>query len=82
MENPEGISIEYSLKFDFPTLNNQAKYEACLAGLRMAKELGVTAVTICSDSQLVVSQIKGDYQAKEPVLEIFGLISRRLGWII
>jgi len=35
----------------------------------MAKELGATAIVICSDSQLVVSQIKGDYQAKEPILQ-------------
>jgi ribonuclease HI len=30
----------------------------------MAKELGANVVTICSDSRLVVSQIKGQYQAK------------------
>jgi hypothetical protein len=47
LENSDGLAIEYSLKFDFPTSNNQAEYEACLAGIRMAKELGANAVTIC-----------------------------------
>jgi hypothetical protein len=61
IENDEGVTVEYSIKFEFPTSNNQAKYEACLAGIRAAKELGATAVTLCSDSQLVVSQIKGKY---------------------
>jgi ribonuclease HI len=61
--------VEYSLKFEFPTSNNQAEYEACLAGIRVAKELGATAITLCSDSQLVVSQIKGEYQAREPLLQ-------------
>jgi ribonuclease HI len=37
LENSEGLEIEYSLKFDFPASNNQAEYEACLAGIRMAK---------------------------------------------
>jgi hypothetical protein len=35
----------------------------------MAKELGANAVTICSDSKLVVSQIKGEYQAKEIIMQ-------------
>ena len=69
LENSEGLAVEYSLRFDFPTSNNQAEYEACLAGIRMAKELGANAITICSDSKLVVSQIKGEYQAKEPIMQ-------------
>ena len=68
IENDERITVEYSLKFEFPTSNNQAEYEACLAGIRAEKELGATAITLCSDSQLVVSQIKGEYQAREPLL--------------
>ena len=40
LENVEGVEIEYSLKFDFPTSNNLVKYEACLAQFRMAKEMG------------------------------------------
>jgi ribonuclease HI len=69
IENDEGITVEYSLKFELPTSNNQAEYEACLVGIRAAKELGATAITLCSDSQLVVSQIKGEYQARERLLQ-------------
>jgi hypothetical protein len=39
IENDEGVTVEYSLKFEFPTSNNQAEYEACLTGIRAAKEL-------------------------------------------
>jgi hypothetical protein len=35
----DGVTAEYSLKFEFPTSNNQAEYEAFLAGIRAAKEL-------------------------------------------
>ena len=35
----------------------------------MAKEFGASTITIRSDSQLMVSQIKGDYMAKEPILQ-------------
>jgi ribonuclease HI len=69
LENTDGLAIEYSLKFEFLTSNNQAEYEACLAGIRMAKELGANAVTIYSDSRLVVSKIKGKYQEKEPIMQ-------------
>jgi ribonuclease HI len=69
IENNEGITVEYLSKFEFPTSKNQAEYEACLVGIRAAKQLGATAITLCSDSQLVVSQIKGEYHAKEPLLQ-------------
>jgi hypothetical protein len=68
IENEQGVEVEYSLKFEFPTSNNQVEYEACLAVIRAAKELGATAITLCLDSQLVVSQVKGDYQANEPLM--------------
>jgi ribonuclease HI len=58
LENIEGVAVEYSLRFKFLTSTNQAEDEVCLAGIRMAKELGATVVTICSDSRLIVSQIK------------------------
>jgi ribonuclease HI len=61
LENSDGLAIEYSLKFEFPTSNNLDEYEACLVAIQMAKELGANAVTICSNSRLVVSQIKGEY---------------------
>ena len=56
--------VEHSLTLSFPTSNNQAEYEALLAGLRLADDLGAREVKIFTDSQLVVSQVQGGYQAK------------------
>jgi len=64
LESNSGSILEQSLRFKFPTSNNQAKYETCLVGLATAQELGAQHVVICSDSQLMVSQVKGEYQAK------------------
>jgi len=69
LESNSGLTLEQSLRFKFPTSNNQAEYEACLAGLIIARELGAQLVKICSDSQLMVSQVRGEYQAKEPILQ-------------
>lgn len=69
LENNEGITIEHSLRLEFPSSNNQAEYEACIVGLFLAKELGATRVKVMTESQLVTSQINGQYQAKEPLLQ-------------
>ncbi|XP_072067004.1 uncharacterized protein [Arachis hypogaea] len=64
--NQEGTQIEVSLKFEFLASNNQAKYEALIAGLKLAEEIGATKVVVFSDSQVVTSQINREYQAKNP----------------
>ena len=56
--------VEHSLTLSFSTSNNQAEYEAILAGLRLAEDLGAREVHIFTDSQLVASQVQGGYQAK------------------
>ncbi|XP_072064513.1 uncharacterized protein [Arachis hypogaea] len=61
-----GTQIEVSLKFEFLASNNQAEYEALIAGLKLAEEVGATKVVVFSDSQVVTSQINGEYQAKDP----------------
>ena len=40
LEGPKNIQIEQSLRFGFPTSNNQAEYEALIAGLLLAKDVG------------------------------------------
>ena len=45
--------------------NNEAEYETLLIGLRIAKVLGVIALRVQSDSQLIVGQVNGEYKEKE-----------------
>ena len=40
-ENPTGEKISYALRLEFPTSNNETKYEVLLAGLNLAKEMRV-----------------------------------------
>ncbi|XP_058722967.1 uncharacterized protein LOC131594783 [Vicia villosa] len=68
LENDEGLIIEVSLVLSFNTSNNQAEYEALLAGLRLAEDVGAREVKIYTDSQLIASHVSGDYQAKNDVL--------------
>lgn len=61
LESEDDIVEEMSLKFMFPTSNNQAKYKAFLVGLNLAEETRTRDERLKSGSQLVVSQIKGEY---------------------
>ena len=64
LTSPEGIDIEYALRFGFHTSNNEAEYEAVIAGLNLALSLEVDQLEVYSDSQLVVRQIEDTYEAK------------------
>ena len=64
LTSPEGIDIEYALRFRFQASNNEAEYEAVIAGLNLAHSLEVDQLEVCNDSQLVVRQIEDTYEAK------------------
>ena len=65
LKSPEGDTIKQAMRLQYKTTNNEAEYEALLTGLEMAKVLGATELDVLSDSQLVVGQLNGDYEAKE-----------------
>ncbi|GJU15802.1 putative nucleotidyltransferase, ribonuclease H [Tanacetum coccineum] len=46
----EGKEYTYALCFEFETTNNEAEYEALLAGLRIAQEMEIAKVVIFLDS--------------------------------
>jgi ribonuclease HI len=54
---PEGEELNDSLRLEFRTTNNEAEYEAVIAGLGLALELGAESVEILSDSQVIVGHI-------------------------
>ena len=48
--------------------NNQAEYYGFIRGLERARDLGIDKVSLFSDSQLVVNQMKGLYKVKNQEL--------------
>jgi ribonuclease HI len=61
-----------------PTTNNVAEYKALIAGLEMALEQGVTEIEVNCDSQLVVSQVSGDWKIKNDRLRSLAARAERL----
>ncbi|KAL0446409.1 UNVERIFIED_CONTAM: hypothetical protein Slati_1768800 [Sesamum latifolium] len=62
--SPQAEDLEFAVKFDFKASNNEAEYEALLAGMKMAHEARAQHLIAYSDSQLVVKQVEGIYEAK------------------
>ncbi|CAL2277651.1 unnamed protein product [Prunus armeniaca] len=65
LTTPNEVKVEYALRFNFETSNNEAEYEAILASLRLAKSMNAKQVSIHSDSQLIANQIAADFAAKD-----------------
>nr|GEW34843.1 reverse transcriptase domain-containing protein [Tanacetum cinerariifolium] len=64
-EDVEGVEFTYELRFQFAASNNEAGYEALVAVLRRATQIGVKNIQVNIDSKLVANQVLGTYVAKE-----------------
>ena len=64
--SPYGITLEKSFRLGFLATNNETEYEALLAGLNAVQKLGGKTIRAYCDSRLVVGQVQGEYEAKDP----------------
>ncbi|GKA36233.1 reverse transcriptase domain-containing protein [Tanacetum coccineum] len=78
LTNPEGAEFTYALRFRFDTTNNEAEYEALIAGLRITEQMGVKNLQINVDSRLVANQVNGSYIAKEPGMIHFAYLTKHV----
>ncbi|GJW21077.1 reverse transcriptase domain-containing protein [Tanacetum coccineum] len=60
--NPEGMEFTYALRFRFNATNNEAEYEALIAGLWIAGLIGVQNLQANVDSKLVANQMTPIYE--------------------
>ncbi|GKV51633.1 hypothetical protein SLEP1_g58269 [Rubroshorea leprosula] len=74
----DGFKSEHALRFKFQTTNNAAEYEALIYGLKLASELKVQSIQIFSDSQLVVCQVNGSCEVRDPQLGRYTYVVNRL----
>ncbi|KAJ9551982.1 hypothetical protein OSB04_016027 [Centaurea solstitialis] len=66
-----GGNIVYSIRCDFKATNNEAEYEALIAGLDIAYKLGAKQLHVRSDSLLVTNQVNGEFQAKDSKMMMY-----------
>ena len=71
--------VQQAIQLDFPVSNNEAEYEAILAGIDLAQSISSKKLLICSDSQLVVGQANGGYETRDQrMAKYVGLVKQRL----
>ena len=61
----DGITSKKSPRLNFLATNNEAEYEALLAGLITMQNLGGKTLKAYFDSRLVVGQVQGEYKEKD-----------------
>lgn len=70
--------MKYTVRLQFLAKNNEAEYEVLLTGLKLEKVLEAKAFIIQADSQLVIGQVRGDYEAKEERMQKYQKIVQQL----
>ena len=75
----EGDKIECMIRLDFLMTNNEAEYEALVAGLDLTKTIGAENMVVYCDSQVVTSQINDDYECKNERMKKYLEVVK--GWI-
>ncbi|XP_074324061.1 uncharacterized protein LOC141660983 [Apium graveolens] len=68
LQSLNGFIIEYALKLDFPTTNNEVEYEALIGGLGLARAVRAKKLKVCEYSRLVVAQVNGVFEAKDDTM--------------
>ncbi|XP_057530747.1 uncharacterized protein LOC130809121 [Amaranthus tricolor] len=66
-----GVRMERAVRFEFAASNNEAEYEALLMGLRICYETGAKKLSAFSNSQLIVGQVNGEFEAKDDSMKMY-----------
>ena len=79
LTSPTRERIEQAVRLGFSASNNESKYEAMIAGLKLALAVGANSLLIRSDSQLVVGQVNAEFESREPRMEKYAsLVKQKL----
>ena len=76
--SPEGEIMKYAARLQFPATNNETEYETLLTRLSLARVLKAKTLIVQADSQLIIGQVKRDYEAKEEIMQKYLKIVKEL----
>ncbi|XP_042437207.1 uncharacterized protein LOC122023191 [Zingiber officinale] len=71
MISSQGDILQLAVRLNFRATNNEAEYEALLAGLQAARHVGAARVIIYSYSQIVTQQIVGNFMLNGDKLQVY-----------
>ena len=62
LTSPTGNTASRAVRCNFKETNNESEYEALIAGLTLAHQMGAESIHVFSDSQLIINQVHREYQ--------------------
>ncbi|RDY14358.1 hypothetical protein CR513_00581, partial [Mucuna pruriens] len=68
LASPTDQYFPFSARLDFCCTNNMAEYEACTMGIIMAAERQIRKLRVFGDSALVIYQLRGEWETRDPKL--------------
>ena len=71
LTSPTSEILEQSFRLEFHASNNEAEYEALIAGLRLAHGLKIRTIHAYCNFQLVASQFSGEYEARDERMDAY-----------
>ena len=69
IETAEGAPVAQGKQYLGVMTNNQAEYRALILGLKAVAHYHPSRVSVYMDSELVVKQMRGEYQVRDAALE-------------
>ena len=69
--SPKEDRLQLSIRLNYRATNNEAEYEALIAGLQAARHVGAVRVLIYSDSQLAAQQLSGNFEINNDRLKLY-----------
>ncbi|XP_042388060.1 uncharacterized protein LOC121980163 [Zingiber officinale] len=69
--SPQEERMHLAVRLDYRATNNEAEYEALIAGLQAARHVGVGRVALYSDSQLAAQQLSGAFEINNTRLKLY-----------
>ena len=76
--SPTGNTASRIVRCNFKATNSESDYEALITGLSLAHQLGAENIQVYSDSQLIINQAQGEYQAKDDNMIRYLAVAQRL----
>src|SRR3954464_31939 len=71
LTSPKRDHLKYVLQIHFAASNNVAEYKALVHGLKVAKEIGIHRILCYGDSDLVVQQVSGNWDALDANMALY-----------
>jgi ribonuclease HI len=71
LTSPKQDQLKYVLQIHFSASNNVAEYEALIHGLNVARDIGIRRIECFGDSDLVVQQSSGNWDALDANMALY-----------